>query len=1363
MPGAIIKSLLKETVKNLPDQKIKPQAVGPLLKKAGIKDEEVKYSGFMENLPKLPGGERYTKQDLVDAEAKRKDKFEVVELRRHDNRYAQITPDREGLSNPTYREKILTFKQTDAPEVTQPDDLGNLMGDFGFESNSTITKQPSRYNSPDHFREVDNYLVHTRVYDEDINGVKTHVVAEIQSDLHQAALGGKGYKTGGAVVEEYSDLEKRLLENPYEAQQAIYHGEDDPEYIEDFFSGFSIEEISDAYENLRRRVPEAEFMSPEELLTHIGPNATDSRPPKSPFEKTWLLKSLERELVDAVEAGKTQLAVPIKGDGVEDLIRSKGVQKNYETTVVKTMKKLADRLGAEFELTKYKPGATRWEITDNHEAAMRESFSAFATMRREHGESLGTEMFKEHESLKYLDSNERDELIKLYLDNNADVDDNLINKALSKVATKIVDPDEGLQYAIIKPKGTIAEPEDIPITKKEELASLSDAMDSATQEEMDYLDDIYARRKGGQFNLDKPFNFNLYSTPTAGAFAAYMAYQQGANDKQVAEKLRAQGFDDEDIADINEKALKIAEAKAKGATDEQIKNLLNGKELKAEVVESKPRSIIDAQGGPTQPGEGGIGGLAVPKRLFTDVKATAFENLKEAETLGSLVQSMNVIKPIMTSHLTDTAAYFGWLEFPQKYDEARRRSRTQIVNLAKDKFGYDIEWVGEGVGDERWVLHKEDGTTVDVTPGFWEELKSQSGEILGGTAGAILGFKAAPANPYAKAGGTLIGGITGAVLGTEFDYLREAMELQEDMEAEVAAHRALNATEMAVVGEVLGYGVVKVLGAGWKGIVRAKNFFLEGNTEGALKALQDNFGISTEQADEIVAQFERINGPMTGSQDQKRIQAAVLSERGMQDLVRVAGVIDPKASQNVIKVVDGRAQELLSSTAELTDPQIARTFIKDLQNYTTDVKNFYGNVKAAATNSPRAGVFAWDYEAIAIEPVLQRLKSKITDPVVSDKFLMQADRIRSFSESRTFGDLIEFRQIVNDFRYNSRITKADDKKMLTDMINDIDSVIEEGAGYVFHKPDEWLNNWAEARKQYTKMKRVEKTSLARMIFDKDGNVRPVNPENVIKGMSKYIGALDGSFEEVLSKIPPKGRAQYEGAVVNHLADKFTEGAKGGMRATNFPGLAKELDRVNLTTPDARAMKKAISEMAEVFKNDVFLAQATGKIEIPKFQSYLTTDPVVRAKFEIASGIFNKLKTWAPGDAQRNLALVKQTAKLLEKPLDAKTSKALMAEYYDDVNMTDAIKRIQQEAAKARANGKDLVSPRIYVDASGKLTKDTSARAIPTHRIATEEQVKTIADSESITVDNPMLDSILKKHGILAVAQGTDRVRLLGAK
>jgi hypothetical protein len=1256
-----IKSLLKQTIKNLPEgSTMKAEAVKPMLLKKGVKQEEIDFSGI-----ELPGKGRVSREELLGLEKERKDMFYTTEVDQH---YKSMSLPG-GQANPTYREKVLRFEQVD--------------------------QVGSRYTST-HFPDTENYLAHTRIYDEDFNGTPTRVLQEIQSDLHQQGR-RRGYATGDTP--SFTELQQQMLDEPDITQSAL----DDEDFAEEVF-GVSLDELQEAYTQLATRTTlepnDLASLSEEEVLQEVA-EAGKNVIPKSPFEKNWLAKSIEREVSDAIDEGRAQLAIPIKG-AVKNLKRAEGVQKWYETQVVNTAKKVARKADMEFELVS-KDGGSEILSYDNAMDYVRNASDKIAYAQ-----------------------NEDDAIAATASD--------LVRLGLSEDRAKV-----------------IAENIADPLTEYSEIAEQLSTM----QEDV-----VYAVIKLGSANAP---DFRLYSTPTAGAFAAYAAYKNGYSEDDVTKYLTEQGYDAEDIAEINANAEKIAQAEAAGYSREEIEQFLQGKEITTKVEANEPTLQAQGKGDPRTDSPG----LGVPRRLYADVKQEAMDRFQGDEEMSAseIVRNLQTVQPVMTSDImTSIPAFFGNKEALTRYNAAREASRSKIIDIAKRDYGIDLVWQAGDVGQEGWYVNTEQGM-VEVTPSFWQDLKSTAGETIGGITGAIAGFKYAPTHPVAKAAGAAIGGMAGAMAGAQLDYLQSAMEMQVDMEAEVAAHKALNAAELAIVGEVIGYPVAKSLGAGWRGVVRAKNMIFDGNTQGAYKALKDTMFMNDAEIEEIVQKFEKLAGPLDGSKEQKAIAAVALSERGMQDLVRVAGSIDPKASQAVIKSVDDRAADLLKTTADLTNPEVSRTYVKDLQNYVSDVKGFYNSVKARAVQSPKGLNFDWDYDKLAIDPVLERLSSKITDPVTSEKFLLQAQRIRSFSESRNFGDLIEFRQLVNDFFYNERITKADDKKMLRGIINNIDKAIKDGAPHVVENPEQWLKDWSTARLKYSEMKEVEKTAMYRVIFDKKGNVRPVQPETVIKGLTKYMGALNGTFEEVMSQLPKGARGKYEGAVVNHLAEKYTAGVKGGMQAVNFPLLADELAKVNFTAPNARMMKKAITEMADVFKNDVYLAQASGKIEIPKFQSYLTTDPVVRAKFEIASGIFNTLKTWAPGDTQRNYALVKQAAQLLEQPLHAKSSRELMKQFEGDVVMTDSIKQLQREAAKAKAAGKDLGAAKVLVDANGKFVKsvEQAAHKIPQHRVASEETVKLIADRESITVDNKSLDKVLKQYGYVAVAQGSDRIRMLGGK
>jgi len=719
--------------------------------------------------------------------------------------------------------------------------------------------------------------------------------------------------------------------------------------------------------------------------------------------------------------------------------------------------------------------------------------------------------------------------------------------------------------------------------------------------------------------------------------------------------------------------------------------------------------------------------------------------------------------------LTTIPAFFGNKESKQRYDVARESSRKRIIDTAKNSYGLDLVWSPEGVATEGFYANTEEGL-VEVTPGFWEDIKKVSGEIVGGVGGAIAGARAgaimAPPTPWAKAAGTVIGaavgGMGGAVGGSQVDYLYQAIKLQEDIEAEAMAYSALNAFEAAAIGETIGYPIVKGFGTGWNAVVKAKNYVQTGEIRSAYQSLKDTTFLNDDQIADIVAQLEK-HSTMTGNQYEKGIQAVALTEPGMQDLVRAAAGTHPKAGSATANLVTARAEDVLIQTAKLTDEQVPRMLAQDLKNYTIDVKDQYARVKAMATQSPKGLNFQWNMDELAIQPVMDDLYKKLVDPATKEKFMLQMQRVNGMSETHKYGDLLELRQTVNDFLFNNKIAKADDKDSIRKVLNNIDKAIEEGAESVLENPKQWLKDWGKARSDYSQMKQVERTAMYRSMYGKDGKLRAVQPETIVKSLGKYITSVDGSFESIMSKLPIEGRKMYEGAVVDALTQQFTAGISQGSKAIHFPMLADELRKINFTTPAARATKNALLELGETFKNDVYLAKTAGQITIPKFQSYLTVDPVVRAKFEVASGIFNYIKSKAPGDANRQLALVRATSKLLEKPLDVQNFKYLQDQVFDDSNLSKQILELQREAAMRKANETDVGTPKVKIFTGGKLKGTNQVASIPQHRILTLAQAREIAETESITLDSKSLDAILIQHGFKAILESSDRVRILGDK
>ena len=158
---------------------------------------------------------------------------------------------------------------------------------------------------------------------------------------------------------------------------------------------------------------------------------------------------------------------------------------------------------------------------------------------------------------------------------------------------------------------------------------------------------------------------------------------------------------------------------------------------------------------------------------------------------------------------------------------------------------------------------------------------------------------------------------------------------------------------------------------------------------------------------------------------------------------------------------------------------------------------------------------------------------------------------------------------------------------------------------------------------------------------------------------------------------------------------------------------------------------------------------------------MSADLSAKAKYSLKAKVWEEMQTHTSlGKVGREYSLIKNASSLLEKPLNAKAAKELMETYPTNKELLTDIATLQQQAAKAAAKGKDLTAPKVHIDAGGKLVKTGGVKTIPMHRIATEQQVKDIADQNAITVTNNTLDSILKKYGYVAKMQGTDRIKEL---
>lgn len=855
-------------------------------------------------------------------------------------------------------------------------------------------------------------------------------------------------------------------------------------------------------------------------------------------------------------------------------------------------------------------------------------------------------------------------------------------------------------------------------------------------------------------------DFTLYSSGAAGAFVVAGAIQDGFKEEEIADILKEQGYADDEIQTALSNGKKAAEAKAAGFTDEEIEEVLKEKDPEPSSVEARQPAMQSWQGreqyNPLQNQGTGIEAIMNPRNWPTveQSRNAAYQRLlsKENTTAQQLVTDLKVIQPAMVSLTERAQGLLGNTLKQRQVEVAEREAQQKIVNLASER-GVNLR-----VQDGEYFAQTEDGKWARVTPDLLDDLASAKGEIIGGTAGAIAGLALTPIpHPLAKFIGSAAGAAAGAAAGTQLDYLYSAIKLSEDMNAQVALNKALTAAELSVVGDALAYPIAKLGGAAVRGVKRAKDLIVDGNSAGAYQALKDTLFISDGEAQQIVEGLQKFAAVPGGNPAEQRISSTVLTQPGGEAIVQSVVRDSPKASQAVVQALDSRAQDLMRTSKELSGDGVAKLLREDLDNYVADVKGYYGQVKDRALKAPGADRIQFDYDSLAVEPVLKRLESNIQDPTVLQRFVAQAQRIRETSDSRTFGDLLELRHLVNDFKFNKRIASAKDYDALNEVLTKIDDAVKQSAEMVLPDAKQWLTDWASARAKYAQMMRTQENVLAKALRNPQ-----LTEAEIGNRLVKHIQTVDGTLEEVLNKLPAHARRRAEGAVIDTLVNKMTAGAEGGLRATDFPALAKELDKITFTTKEPRQLKLAINKMAEVFRNDLALAKASGKVYFQRPGGFLADDLASKFKYQAAQNIFQNVQKMLPTEHGRGIALIAKAAELLENPLHAKTAKELMEEYADVANIPETIKRLQVDAAREAAENKVSAKVNLFGDGKVLSTKGSGAKQqIPLHRIATADQVKEVAETYGIAPTNSKeLDALLKEQGFFGVMQGSDKVRKL---
>jgi hypothetical protein len=1351
------RSVLKDVVDELPDDfNMKAESVPNFLKKKQVKDEELEFSGTNEKLLKS-GLPKVSKQDLQAMEANRDDFFGHADL---GPTHSDTTV--KGTDVPSLNTGIRKFRSASDTKLQLRYDPRTNRDDY--------VDVPARRDVISHFdtRNAKDYLWHTRADRVELNGVPTHRVQEIQSDLHQ-----RGRQIG--------------------------------------YSGMSA-------------------------------------PGHTPFKENWSTKALEQELLTASETGTKALAVPLEGKGTDSLVRSKGVKEWYSTKVRSTMKKLAKKIGGEYvEYNPVRVSTRPFEILDNAEpkatidtpeevAALLADDASFSARLPA---TIGNPVLESNPLNQVLTaynranhSNDRTRatipqmrewvaklspakrLIEMpgllgkqrkskndFIRSVQDAYDNYDGMELHQLKTQLTDAHNSLANSKVYVEPTLADianalwekRDDVSFWHINELNELQEKMYKPIQAPKSdpAMDVTY-----GQIILPEGEDWKKKLTLYTAGGAAALTGMTGTEDATAGEqefdyKVEIQGNLDYMINEAGiprEEAIQILNDELQPEMEALIAEGYSPEEVRAEfgdMLTIPERTIMQ---GSVPEGGRELVDVVDPKQYSGEMQEQLL-NTAAAAARNVTDEYMPFFGEIKAKYIDENG------NATQQYADREKAITTSTANVLRN-MGYDVS-PDEKTGDLMWT--RPDGTVTAIDPSMWDEIQASEAEWIGAIGGGAAALKLAGEVPFfgrwAKGIAMIAGSVVGGAGGRQLDGVKNAWFTRQHLKNEYYERRLKDSLVGGATYELLGGAVFEGARLGGKGVGWAYDLVMKGNQRGAYDIMKEHMNLDEVQIEEIINLWQKHAEAPEANAVQKflhldpemdkrdlAMQAVMQTQPGGEAFVGPAGAMHSRASTALQTSIDKRAKDLIGNVRDLTNDNIGVVLYDELGKYKDTVKAYYGGIKDLGANELAESAYKFDYDKLAIKPLLKSMDETITNPAVQERFLKLSQKIRDIGAPdgpRDFKALLDLRVTVNDFKFNTKIRDAAGRDAIDQVGVNIDSEIRKAASHM-EAGDIWLKEWKKANIEYGKMKELEKNVLYKTLTKKG-----VTPKKVINALKNNVDSIDGTFMEVVGKLPPKVRAQTEGAVLDMLLDKRTLGDAGGAQAIDFPGIAADLKHMGFSDDKARSMKRVINEMADVYKNDVHLSRATGNVASPKFQSYLTTDPVVRAKYEMASSMFNWIRKLAPTNQGKSIALISRLGKILETPRDAKLVDQLLKDLPDDPKMKESLRQLAIQSAKF---GEKESYPRVEVFRTGvpgsmhqardgKLGKgiywstdkaaaksratDTGAKLasekVLPGRIAGEDDLIEISGTEDFEalLKDPEFVKTLKDRGFYGVTTGSD--------
>lgn len=667
-------------------------------------------------------------------------------------------------------------------------------------------------------------------------------------------------------------------------------------------------------------------------------------------------------------------------------------------------------------------------------------------------------------------------------------------------------------------------------------------------------------------------------------------------------------------------------------------------------------------------------------------------------------------------------------------DATPKQKEQYLLNVAKvlDKKGYKLAEVEDGERKEYVALDAK-GNQKEITNNFFNSLVdgilADKYELTGAIAGAAKGYnltKAIP-SPWTKALGILGGGAIGAMAGTAADTAEVTYKTGQEFKIEDFFNELNKSAALDVAGAVAGAAIIKTSSVVVKGAKKSVepviDYVKNNNIAGAKKQLLSDLGVDEAQAAKALEnaklEYKEVegyakDGIISGvAKKQEELLAVASQDKRIGKNIIHDIVLDNKdAALNVSKQVDARTKNLINS---FEDVAIDGTEVKRaVEGYEKQVGQNYGKMRDTFKESFKNVDYAFDLKALKTDEIMRDVVDDIVNPFdkdVAKNLLTKVEKIvgDEGGMTRNFDNLVEMRQVVNDFY--SRASKSlshDSKEAFAQLKKNIDTelytAIDKNIPQEMQKP--LKDMFDGAIKEYRDMYAIKDTKLYSTLMD-DG----MSAGSRMDALINHTADDEMEFATLLQKLPSQEQAKIENSITKAVLDKNLFGTSSELQVIDYNKAVATLGKLEdfMVTQSGKDSVKLIKEMAEKYGDDFDLLRAANQAGVDTSAGIATTI-VGKIQYKLAKRSFDKITRLLPTDDGRRLAMYHNIADALKKsrtPMDmakriagsediAKADKADLLDWARDFNRANSVKNEQQaqkllqeieakEVAKAQAD------------------------------------------------------------------------------